>query len=77
MDVITIGETMALFTPHQSELMRYCNNHTRRFGGAESNFAIGISRLGHQSGWISRIGDDDLGKGTLFYSRRRCRCKSS
>lgn len=31
-------------------------------GGSESNFAIGISRMGLNSTWLSRIGDDGIGR---------------
>src|SRR5690606_25220219 len=31
------------------------------FGGAETNVAIGVSRLGHRAAWIGRLGDDPLG----------------
>ena len=31
-------------------------------GGAESNVAIGVARLGHRSGWIGRVGDDTVGR---------------
>ncbi|OIJ08200.1 2-dehydro-3-deoxygluconokinase [Anaerobacillus arseniciselenatis] len=69
MDVVTFGETMVLFTPESTGLMRYANNYTRKFGGAESNYAIGLTRLGHKAGWISRVGDDELGKAMLSFIR--------
>ncbi|MFB5662319.1 sugar kinase [Alteribacillus sp. HJP-4] len=69
MDVITMGETMALFSPEQNGMMRYAHMYSRKFGGAESNFAIGLTRLGHQTGWISRVGNDELGKAMLQFVR--------
>ncbi|MDQ0298055.1 2-dehydro-3-deoxygluconokinase [Salibacterium salarium] len=69
MDVVTMGETMALFTPNQSGLMRYAVSYSRKIGGAESNMAIGLARLGHQAGWVSRVGDDELGKAMLHVIR--------
>ncbi len=69
MDIVTFGETMVLFTPDSTGLMRYANNYSRKFGGAESNFAIGLTRLGHKAGWISRVGDDELGKAMLSFIR--------
>ncbi|WP_216829149.1 sugar kinase [Alkalihalobacterium elongatum] len=69
MDVVTIGETMALFTPESSGLMRYAHTYTRKFGGSESNVAIGLVRLGHHSGWISRVGDDELGTAMISFIR--------
>ncbi|SFD89371.1 5-dehydro-2-deoxygluconokinase [Lentibacillus persicus] len=62
MDVVTLGETMMLFTPDNPGPMRYADRFSNRVAGAESNVAIGLARLGFQSGWISRLGDDEFGK---------------
>ncbi len=69
MDVVTFGETMVLFTPESTGMMRYAHTYTRKFGGSETNFAIGLARLGHSVGWISRVGDDELGKAMLSFVR--------
>lgn len=61
MDVITIGETMVLFTPESSGPLRYVNSFQKTIGGAESNVCIALARLGHQTGWISSLGDDEFG----------------
>lgn len=61
MDVVTIGETMVLFVPTAIEPLRYAALFEKKIGGAESNVAIGLSRLGHQAGWISRLGNDEFG----------------
>ncbi len=69
MDVVTIGETMVLLTPINNGPMRYAGQFTRSFGGSESNFCIGLTRLGHQAGWISRVGDDEFGRAMLSFIR--------
>ncbi len=69
MDVVTLGETMILFTPETTGPMRYASQFSRKIAGAESNFAIGLSRLGHQAGWISRVGDDEFGKAMVSFIR--------
>ncbi|MEH7237579.1 sugar kinase [Bacillus sp. JJ1562] len=61
MDVVTIGETMTLFTPNEVGPLRHARSFSMKFGGAESNVAIGLSRLGHRSRWISRLGKDEFG----------------
>lgn len=61
MDVVTIGESMVLFEPHEDGMIQYSNNFNKRVGGAESNFAIGLSKLGHSVLWISRLGKDPFG----------------
>ncbi|MBY7144210.1 sugar kinase [Virgibacillus sp. NKC19-3] len=69
MDVVTLGETMVLFTPEISGYMRYAGNFSTKVAGAESNLAIGLARLGHNSSWVSRLGDDEFGKKILSFIR--------
>ncbi|PLT30639.1 sugar kinase [Peribacillus deserti] len=69
MDVVTIGETMTLFTPNEEGPLRHARSFSMKFGGAESNVAIGLSRLGHKSRWISRIGEDEFGDAMLSFIR--------
>lgn len=69
MDVITLGETMVLFTPRSKGLMRYAGDFSAKIAGAESNVAIGLARLGHKSAWISRLGNDEFGKKILSFIR--------
>ena len=61
-DVITIGDAMITFNPSSTGPMRFVHSFERKVGGAELNFAIGCSRLGLQTGWISRLGNDEFGK---------------
>jgi 2-dehydro-3-deoxygluconokinase len=67
MDVVTIGESMVVFTPTSNGLMRYATHFTKKIGGAESNVAVGLARLGHRAGWISRVGNDEFGKAILAF----------
>lgn len=60
-EVITIGESMVLMIADQSGPLEFVTSFTRKIAGAESNVAIGLSRLGHQTGWISSLGDDPFG----------------
>ncbi|MFD2658601.1 sugar kinase [Gracilibacillus thailandensis] len=61
MDVVTLGESMVLFVPEFSGSLRYSEKFERKLGGAESNVAIALARLGHDVGWVSKLGNDDLG----------------
>ena len=61
-DVVTFGETMALFSPRETGPLRYVADFRLKFGGTESNFAIALARLGISAGWFSRLGDDELGR---------------
>lgn len=68
-EVITLGETMVLLSPICSGSLQYVNYFQKQIGGAESNFAIGIVRLGHSAGWISRVGDDPFGRYMVSFIR--------
>ena len=68
--VITAGETMALMVPPgPGRLRRDATSLALSIGGAESNVAIGLARLGAPSSWISVLGDDELGE--LILNRLR------
>lgn len=53
---------MVLFNPESSGSLRYVNNFNKSIGGAESNVAIALARLGHEVGWFSKLGNDEFGK---------------
>ncbi|WP_281890156.1 sugar kinase [Paenibacillus sp. YYML68] len=61
-DVVTFGESMALMMPDNSKGIEYSSGFQSLFGGAESNVAIGVSRLGHRIGWFGRLGKDPFGR---------------
>lgn len=60
--VVTIGETMALLTAPSGRQLRSGACLPVGIGGAESNVAIGLARLGVPVTWISRVGHDALGE---------------
>ncbi|SDG09954.1 2-dehydro-3-deoxygluconokinase [Fontibacillus panacisegetis] len=60
-EVVTFGESMALLIAEGGKGLEYASNLSPSFGGAESNVAIGLARLGHASGWCGRLGDDPFG----------------
>jgi len=60
-DVITLGETMAVLSPSRPGRLANSRSLHLGIGGAESNLAISLARLGVASGWISALGQDDLG----------------
>jgi 2-dehydro-3-deoxygluconokinase len=59
--VVTAGETMALLDPEREGELELGDLLRLRFAGAESNFAVGLARLGVPVAWISRLGADRLG----------------
>lgn len=60
--VATIGETMALMRTRDIGSLRHVSEMVLGIGGAESNVAIGLRRLGIDVTWLGRVGDDPLGE---------------
>lgn len=61
-EVVTVGETMALLVPDQDGPLDAISSFHMTMGGAESNMAIGLARLGHAVTWFSHVGDDPFGR---------------
>lgn len=64
-EVVTAGETMVLAVPTEPGRLRHASLLALKVGGAESNVAIALARLGIQTGWISWLGDDEPGEVVL------------
>lgn len=62
LDVVTIGEAMAMFVANECGDLASASHFSKRIAGAELNVAIGLSRLGLKVGWVSRVGDDAFGR---------------
>ncbi|WP_413377431.1 sugar kinase [Alkalihalobacillus sp. 1P02AB] len=60
-EVVTFGETMVLFEAKEAGKLSYVNEFTKRIGGAESNLAIAVQKLGHKALWMSKVSNDELG----------------
>ncbi|MBW5447214.1 sugar kinase [Cohnella sp. CFH 77786] len=60
-DVVTIGESMVSMQPMSEGPLAYAPLFTRTIAGAESNVAIGLTRLGRKARWIGRVGADPFG----------------
>ena len=60
-EVVTLGETMGLLATPEIGLLRHSPMLRLSVGGAESNLAIGLARLGKRATWIGRVGDDEFG----------------
>lgn len=61
-DLVTLGEAMAALTPDRIGPLRHTRRLDLSIAGSESTVAIGVRRLGHSAAWISRLGDDELGR---------------
>ena len=61
LDVLSIGETMALLVAQEPGALVDVQSFSKRIAGADTNVAIGLARLGFKVGWISRLGADSFG----------------
>ncbi len=64
-DVVCLGETMAQVLPSNAQSLEISQNFSIRPAGAESNVAHGLAQLGTSVAWVSRLGDDALGRRIL------------
>jgi 2-dehydro-3-deoxygluconokinase len=60
--VLTFGETMGLFRATEFGDLADVSDARIGTGGADSNVAIGLARLGVASVWVGRVGADGLGR---------------
>lgn len=61
-DVLSIGETMALVVPARAETLESADDFRLEAGGAESNLACHLAAAGLRARWFSALGDDALGR---------------
>lgn len=59
--VVTLGETMGLLAATTVGHLQHVPHMALGIGGAESNVAIALSRLGTPVSWIGRLGADSVG----------------
>jgi len=67
--LVTFGETMASLAAVDVGPLRHQPHLHLHIGGAESNVAIAVRRLGGPATWIGRVGDDELGELVLAQIR--------
>lgn len=61
-EVLTIGEPMALFVADDAKALQDVKHYTRFVSGAELNFSVGMARLGHKVAYVSKVGRDPFGE---------------
>lgn len=60
--VMLAGEPMGLFIAREEGPLENVGSYTMAVAGAEFNVAVGLSRLGHSVGYLSKLGEDPFGK---------------
>jgi 2-dehydro-3-deoxygluconokinase len=69
-DVVTLGETLVRLSPKGYLRLDQTSELEAIPGGAESNVAVGVARLGLQAGWISKLPDHPLAHRIIGELRR-------
>ncbi|MGW3340066.1 sugar kinase [Streptomyces sp. NPDC001009] len=59
---VCLGETMAQVTPADGQGLQHSRELRLAVAGAESTVAQYLADLGHRAAWVSRVGDDPLGR---------------
>ena len=70
LDVVTFGEAMLMLIADRPGPLEDAESFAKRTAGAETNVAIGLSRLGLRVGWVSRLGADSMGRYLLGAMQR-------
>ncbi|TWI55524.1 dehydrogluconokinase [Pseudomonas duriflava] len=61
-DVLAFGETMGMLVAEEPGDLAEVTHFGKRIAGADSNVVIGLTRLGLRVAWLSRVGNDSLGR---------------
>lgn len=61
-EVITLGEPLIVYVAEKTGTFSEVETYTRGLAGAELNFSVGITRLGHKISYMTRLGQDVYGK---------------
>ena len=61
-DVVTFGEAMLRLSPPHFARLEQTHSLDVEIGGSELNVAVGVSRLGMASGWVSKLPNNALGR---------------
>ena len=60
-DLITFGEAMVRLSPPDFQRVEQARSLDVNVGGAELNVAVGVTRFGMKSAWISKLPKNGLG----------------
>jgi 2-dehydro-3-deoxygluconokinase len=61
-NVVTFGESMIRLSPPNFQRLEQANTLDVNIGGAELTVAAGVSRLGLETAWVSRLPSNSLGR---------------
>lgn len=61
-DVVTLGEAMLRLSPPDFHRLEQADSFDAKVGGGELNVAVGVSRLGLESAWVSKLPQNPIGR---------------
>ena len=60
--ILLVGEPMCLFRSNEEGVPLFqVSQYSTGIAGAELNVAIGLTRLGHQTTYVTKVGNDPFG----------------
>jgi 2-dehydro-3-deoxygluconokinase len=68
-DVVTFGEAMLRLSPPRFGRLEQAGSFDVEVGGSELNVAVGLTRLGMRSAWVSKVPATSLGRMVLNRAR--------
>ena len=60
--ILTAGEPMGLFIAQEEARLEKVKHFSTSVAGAEFNVAVGLTRLGHKVGYLTKVGEDPFGR---------------
>ena len=63
--IVTLGEIMLRLSTNGNERIEGTNNFCVCYGGGEANVAVSLAHYGHDAYFVSKLPNNDLGKGAL------------
>ena len=66
--VVAFGEIMLRLTPPDSII--HASEYAASYGGSESNVLVALSSLGNATRYITKLPDNDLGRGAVLHLQR-------
>lgn len=60
--ILTVGEPMGLFIAQEEARLERVKHFSTSVAGAEFNVAVGLTRLGHKVGYMTKVGEDPFGR---------------
>lgn len=60
--ILTVGEPMGLFIAQEEAKLEKVKHFSTSVAGAEFNVAVGLTRLGHKAGYLTKVGEDPFGR---------------